>query len=1155
MSEIEQLPILKNGTVVNDLGVYMTSLLDNFRQHLGYYDPDTSTGQDEITVSGGHGGIGSISNIRIDSNIKTDPQQKRRGLLYNIGDPVVVYGGLNDSNEARDAEAFVYEVSQGSIEGVNVLFGGYGYRNFYNTITTVISSPSDDAGSNASANIIVGAIDTTSVSGDSQNSYFETIDVDKMPIEYIANYTLSAADYSILSTNNRNIVITIQNAGLPYYNGEYVYANGDSYLTANFKGKILTSNSGWAGGPSDVVIYGVQNTVPLSTSGFLVGTNKLIGANSARTFSVNTLKSSSLAANISSTISQVLVYETLDTGGIALFNVINGGYGFRTVPQIDNTTYYDTYWSAATYDNDPFDATYAATRQPISAFGKIAHIYIDNGGSGYANGDSIVVSGRGYGFAGYVNVNATGVITQTTITNRGEGYFGAKTVRVANVSPITANATLSVYGYSEGVELAIDTSAIGRVKTIKVSNRGYDYISAPIVSLKVADIVINEVPEPFRANVAEGNIIYQGEIDNPTFRATIKSYVPSSNVMRVFNYSGLFDTTSTINTGEIVLNEEGELVDESTGYVVSLNSTANVPAPILYPVGVIATGLPNPFFYGNGKARAVADFFNGLIKYNGFFINTDGFVSADKKLQDANVYHNYSYVIESEKSLTDYKNIITDIIHPIGTSMLSRTVAYNPTVTKTLEADSFVYYASPIETVTTANVQILNSYSNIITGNGTTFSSTLVGNIINIIDGTNPLRSRSMVVTKRNTSTNVEVEGWFVYTGQGKLETASQNLLNTGIVATIYGRALSTNGTVSISKLNGRVTVTENILDGRANVFTVNTTVNGLSTSFTSALSVGDRIYIANTIKVVATVPSASQITVNSAFAANSTNQRIYKLTANLLQEFSTGDFIIVNGQEKKITTLLSERQIAVNSAFSIKATDQIYFKANVSPDTANVYRTSGTIISGNVFVNDIIRVNAESRRVVNIASGVIVTNAPFSYSATSQDVYRIDKTTFRVVGNTNSISDFIATNDTIRFNIAQYNEKFRAVNSSGTPLTANITKGSNVVTRGFSYTVSSFFTVGDQVTINNETKIVLSLNATQLNVDSVFSSNANNTIGNNALYIRGKNIDANIISLSGNTITTNVTYVSSNTEDMVYFVVPDYTKRDYQYSFITISE
>jgi hypothetical protein len=59
----EELPKLKSGEFVNDLGAYMTSLLKNFQQHLGYHNPDTSIGQDEITVSGGHGGIGSISNI------------------------------------------------------------------------------------------------------------------------------------------------------------------------------------------------------------------------------------------------------------------------------------------------------------------------------------------------------------------------------------------------------------------------------------------------------------------------------------------------------------------------------------------------------------------------------------------------------------------------------------------------------------------------------------------------------------------------------------------------------------------------------------------------------------------------------------------------------------------------------------------------------------------------------------------------------------------------------------------------------------------------------------------------------------------------------------------------------------------------------------
>lgn len=59
----DDLPILKNGKIVNDLGVYMKELLSNFQKYFDYYNPDTSIGQDEITVSGGHGGIGSISNI------------------------------------------------------------------------------------------------------------------------------------------------------------------------------------------------------------------------------------------------------------------------------------------------------------------------------------------------------------------------------------------------------------------------------------------------------------------------------------------------------------------------------------------------------------------------------------------------------------------------------------------------------------------------------------------------------------------------------------------------------------------------------------------------------------------------------------------------------------------------------------------------------------------------------------------------------------------------------------------------------------------------------------------------------------------------------------------------------------------------------------
>jgi hypothetical protein len=51
----EDLPLLKNGKRISNLGKYMDGLVKNFQTHLDYHD--------ERTVSGGHYGIGTISNI------------------------------------------------------------------------------------------------------------------------------------------------------------------------------------------------------------------------------------------------------------------------------------------------------------------------------------------------------------------------------------------------------------------------------------------------------------------------------------------------------------------------------------------------------------------------------------------------------------------------------------------------------------------------------------------------------------------------------------------------------------------------------------------------------------------------------------------------------------------------------------------------------------------------------------------------------------------------------------------------------------------------------------------------------------------------------------------------------------------------------------
>jgi len=76
--------------------------------------------------------IGQVSQIRIDP--------ANRGLLYQPGDPVILYGGLN-SNTGIGGTAEVGQTTTGSIERINVINGGFGYRNLPNTKIAITNAP------------------------------------------------------------------------------------------------------------------------------------------------------------------------------------------------------------------------------------------------------------------------------------------------------------------------------------------------------------------------------------------------------------------------------------------------------------------------------------------------------------------------------------------------------------------------------------------------------------------------------------------------------------------------------------------------------------------------------------------------------------------------------------------------------------------------------------------------------------------------------------------------------------------------------------------------------------------------------------------------------------------------------------------------------
>ena len=73
--------------------------------------------------------VGQISQIRINPD--------NRGNFYQPGDPVIVFGGLN-STQDNGAEAFVSETTSGSIQRITVDTGGFGYALINaNTKTTI----------------------------------------------------------------------------------------------------------------------------------------------------------------------------------------------------------------------------------------------------------------------------------------------------------------------------------------------------------------------------------------------------------------------------------------------------------------------------------------------------------------------------------------------------------------------------------------------------------------------------------------------------------------------------------------------------------------------------------------------------------------------------------------------------------------------------------------------------------------------------------------------------------------------------------------------------------------------------------------------------------------------------------------------------------
>ena len=822
-------------------------------------------------------------------------------------------------------------------------------------------------------------------------------------------------------------------------------------------------------------------------------------------------------------------------------------------------------------------------------------------GTATVNNESTVVNGVGNNFLTSLNTRNVVKINNeirrvVAITNSTSFIVNSAFTADATSQTIFRQdgeeASLTAYLFGDGFTGTVDTSAIGRVQDIRLLYRGYDYVNTPIVSLKVVDTVVDPIPED--QTVTEQEYVYQGTaLQTSTFRANVKSYNRTTNLLRLYNYSGAIDVTRDLVT--------------ANGVTITVDTSERVPVPVRgiligtgpstsYPPSV--ADLPNPMYYGNGRARANAQFANGLIEFNGFFLNTDGFPSSDKVLQDKELYHNFSYVIQAEKDLIEYETTLKNIGHPAGMELSAkRIVKSEANDSMQFESNSDVF----LSTYDSSRVTIQDSRSNVVTGYGTDFTNSIganttanVGDLFvisysgawsntKILTDTS-LRTQVKEITKINSNTELEIKGDFVIAGQGRV---NSNVLFTALTGNVNTNPALT-GTVNVnSPLVGTVNVNERIT-GTLNVATSNVII-GNGTLFLSEVAANDIITVNNQIKQIVNVTNNQHLYVNSIFSYAGNDEIGYLSNVSVIGtgtffegNILVGDIITINGETRSVISVDSNTKLNVNVAYINHANTQtVYPRSNVVIGTGtnfdpqinvgdiisvnNEYRKVtlrtndehiivnsvftnyatgqsifkqnsillgiGTTLTSQLAANDIIKVNNEIREVISIEDNTHLTvNAPFTYTGTLNTISKLSNTSLRVSGNTNALSDIIVTGDIITFNIANAN-----VYKAQTGTVEIFATNGKIV--GTSTSFDSELLVGDYIKVNNEIRQIVNISSSSvLNVNSAFSEPTSSEI----LYKRATVINANVVSISSNNITTNVA-IESNTSGLVWLAVPNY--------------
>jgi hypothetical protein len=652
------------------------------------------------------------------------------GAYYNVGDPVIISGGTNDSL-SKNATAIVDSVAIGNIEYLTISDGGVGFQ-----ANNIIEAVGYD---NTYFDAKVLTVDTT---GDvTPNTATLNIDL----ISTYANTSLSAQNFNFSGaissgdwvTRTSGTVSTLY--ATTYGNGVFIYSGlggvlGSSTNAANWSLRTSGSvgvlyaltygNSIYVYGGSSGVLGSSINSSDwtLRTSGTVSPINALTYGNGIYVYAGNggVLGSSVNATN-----------WTLRTSGTVsiLFALTygNGIYVYAGNGGVLGSSVNATSWTLRT----------SGTTTQITTLTYGNGIYVYGGPNGLLGSSTnaidwtlrtsatvTTITGLNYTNGIYVYVGTSGALGTSSNANNWTAKISNTTT---GLNSITSGLGLSIYVGLNGILKTssnaafsdIDSTISTRFLNTTISNLGsitnWKINSSTIGSRNNQQI--NAIPSTVVGNLSLNSFGIIGKVDilNAGQNYQIGQYLTFANTGLYTGQSANLQVSNVSVTGgitKIKINSGGISYQGNT--IITLTSTTGTNAMIniaktlgdyeniiagttnknvgqILSVKLVDSGYnyaSNPTInmssFGDGGAILSANLRNAYLNIPGRWTTSDGKLSnEDMVLQGRDYFVDFTYVLSSQVEFSKYKSILKNLLHPSGLKLFSRFIKANEVNTNT----------------------------------------------------------------------------------------------------------------------------------------------------------------------------------------------------------------------------------------------------------------------------------------------------------------------------------------------------------------------------------------------------------------------------------------------------------------------------------------